>query len=268
MRRRAPFVPQPSAPRLWTRRRPDRDELWTETVGELPAVYGERWESDGVRALRAFEPARSKLAAALVRGWDGPLPQPGERWLYLGAASGTTASHVADLLGPNGRLYAVERSARPFSRLLRLAERWSNLLPILGDAHAPERYADRVPLVDGIYADVAQPDQGPLLLANAALFLRDEGGSVVLALKTSSMGRGVSASEHLRNAEAALANDFDLDTAVRLDPFYRSHYLLGGRRPGGPRSRSPTPAFAGERDGRRGSRFSSRRAPRPARSRS
>ena len=268
MRRRVPFVPRPSAPRLWVRRRPDREELWTETTGEPPAVYGERWESDGARALRSFEPARSKLAAALVRVWDGPLPQPGERWLYLGAASGTTASHVADLLGPSGRLYAVERSARPFARLLRLAERWSNLLPILGDAHAPERYADRVPLVDGIYADVAQPDQGALLLANAEVFLRDDGGAFVLALKTSSMGRGISAPAHLKATEAALGPTFDLEAAVRLDPFYRSHYLLGGRRSGSPRTPPAGRPVPGDREMRRGPKFSSRRGPRPGRSRS
>jgi fibrillarin-like pre-rRNA processing protein len=268
VRPRTPFAPSPQNPRLWVRRRPDRDDLWTETTGEPPAVYGERWESVDGRVVRSFEPGRSKLAAALLRDWDGPVPVPGERWLYLGAASGTTASHVADLLGPGGRLYAVERSARPFARLLRLAERWTNLLPILGDARTPARYADRVPIVEGIYADVAQPDQVALVLANAEMFLRDEGGALVLALKTSSMGRGVPAPSHLKSAEAALSARLDLAPSVRLDPFYRSHYLVGGRRAGpvpprvGSTSRWPT----GEARPR--PRFSSRAGPRRARSRS
>ena len=33
--------------------------------------------------------------------------------LYLGAASGTTVSHVSDVVGPEGMVYAVEFSHRP-----------------------------------------------------------------------------------------------------------------------------------------------------------
>jgi len=253
MRERSGFSASPASPRLALRGREGRVELWTQTVGAPPPVYGERWVEAAGTTLRAFEPGRSKLAAALGRGWVGPLPLPRERWLYLGAASGTTVSHVADLLGPTGRVYAVERSVRPFARLLRVAERWPNLLPILGDAREPEAYADRVPLVDGIYADVAQPDQVALVRANASLFLRDVGGAVVLALKTSSMGRGTGAGEHLRSAEGELGRDLELAPAVRLDPFYRTHYLVGGRRPG------PAPAKPGRttavRPPRRSGRF-------------
>jgi len=252
MRAPAPFRPSPASPRLGLRERQDRLELWTETVGAEPAVYGERWTAVGERTYRSFEPSRSKLAAALSRGWVGPLPVAGERWLYLGAASGTTASHVADLLGPAGRLYAVERSVRPFSRMLAVAERWPNLLPILGDAREPGGYADRVPIVDGIYADVAQPDQVALVLANATLFLEDAGGAVVVALKTSSMGRERPGPAHLRAAEEALSAELALAPSVRLDPFYRSHYLLGGRRSGSPRAPSGAPAG---RAPRRSSRF-------------
>lgn len=228
MRVAAPWRSDPRSPRLAVRARGDRHELWTETCGSTPPVYGERWTAHLGRAFRSFEPARSKLAAGLARGWDGPLPAPGERWLYLGAATGTTASHVADLVGPEGRVYAVEKSVRPFARLLAVAERWPNLLPALGDARAPERYGDLVPIVDAIYADLAQPDQVELVVANARYFLRERPGTIVVALKTSSMGRSVNASAHLRQAEALLAEKVELAPSVRLDPFYRSHYLVGG----------------------------------------
>jgi len=228
MRRATPFAPAPGSPRLLLRERRERTELWTEAAGPPPAVYGERWSTVDGRPVRAFEPARSKLAAGLARGWEAPLPAPGERWLYLGAASGTTASHLADLLGPEGRLYAVEKSVRPFARLLALAERWPNLLPVLADARSPEAYAGPVPLVDGVYADIAQPDQVEIVLANARLLLAD-GGAVVVALKTSTMGRERGAPEHLRRAEEALSAELRLERSVRLDPQFRSHYLVGGR---------------------------------------
>jgi len=252
----------PGSPRLRSRARGERLELWTETVGSPPPVYGERWAAFGARTYRAFEPVRSKLAAAIVRDWRGPLPAPAERWLYLGAATGTTASHVADLLGPDGRLYAVERSPRPFARLLNVAERWPNLLPVLGDARDPIGYADRVPLVDGIYADVAQPDQVALVVENARLFLRDRAGMVVVALKTSSMGRTLGAPAHLRASEAALSAELELAPSVRLDPFYRSHYLIGGtrgrpQRADGPR---PLPRRPGKEPGRPGRSLRYRRS--------
>lgn len=241
MRPARSFRPTPDSPRLAILRRADRTELWTESVGREPPVYGERWtESDG-RPYRSFEPARSKLSAAIVKEWSVPLPAPGESWLYLGAASGTTASHVADLVGPTGRVYAVERSLRPFSRLLALAERWPNLFPILGDAREPTAYGALVPPVHGVYADIAQVDQVEILLSNASLFLEGNGGCALMALKTASMGRDATAVQHVRRAEAELAQFLDLEPSVRLDPFHRGHYFLGGTvRPGRLGSSGPT----------------------------
>ena len=47
-----------------------------------------------------WNPFRSKLAASIVGGIENIYMQPGSKVLYLGAASGTTVSHVADLVGP------------------------------------------------------------------------------------------------------------------------------------------------------------------------
>lgn len=204
-------------------------ELWTEAAGDPPPVYGERWREFDGHAFRSFEPGRSKLAAALVRDWQGGVPASGERWLYLGAASGTTASHVADLVGPTGRVYALEKSPRPFARLLRLSDRWPNLLPILSDARSPESYFDLVPAVDGVYVDIAQADQVDIARRNAEVYLSHPGAPLVLALKTASMGRSRPPAAFLEQAESELERGFELDTSVRLDPFHRAHYLIGGR---------------------------------------
>ena len=244
------FVPDRRSPRLTRTRVGDRTELFTETVGSPPPVYGERWAEAGGRTFRSFEPGRSKLSAAIVHDWTGPVPSEGERWLYLGAASGTTASHVADLLGPDGELYAVERSPRPFARLLTLAERWPTIVPLLADARQPRDYAGWVPPVRGLYVDVAQPDQVEIVRRNAELFLDDAGAGIAVALKTSSMGRERDAAGHLAAAEQALASVFDLAPSVRLDPFHKGHYMLGGRaRPAlfGAGAVRPAPASPGRR---------------------
>ncbi len=250
---RAPrrFRPDRVSPRLARTEAGERTELWTESAGAPPPVYGERWSVSEGRPYRAFDPFRAKLAAAIVRGWEGPLPRPGERWLYLGAASGTTASHVADLVGPDGRVYAVERSVRPFARLADLSDRWPNLLPILADARVPRSYSELVPPVDGLYVDIAQPDQLEILKANAELFLSGAKDSLLLALKTASMGRELGPAGHLARAERELEPWVDAFPSVKLDPFHRAHYLVGGAvrsalfgksgepRPSSPRARFP-----------------------------
>lgn len=225
--------------RLFSRTWTDRVEYWTEAAGNPPAVYAERWQAVESQWLRAIDPTRSKLGAALVRGWGGPLPRPGERWLYLGAASGTTASHVADLVGPDGAVFAIEKSPRPFARLLGVAERWPSLLPILADAREPDAYFDLVEPVDGIYADLSLPDQAGVLLAHAERFLRDDGGTFLLALKIPSLGREQAPASHLRDAERRLGAAFLLEPSVRLEPFHRGHCFLGGARPRAPRPDRP-----------------------------
>ncbi|MGA8303320.1 MAG: fibrillarin-like rRNA/tRNA 2'-O-methyltransferase [Thermoplasmata archaeon] len=228
---RAPrrFTPDRGSPRLVRFRTAERTELFTEAVGAPPPVYGERWVDAGEVAYRAFEPGRSKLSAGIVREWSGPIPSEGERWLYLGAATGTTASHISDLVGPSGRVYALERSPRPFARLLALAERWPNLLPVIADARDPRLFASLVPPVDGLYADIAQPDQVEIVRRNAELFLARAGAAVVFALKTASMGRDREPAAHLAAAERDIAFGVDLVPSVRLDPFHKGHYLVGGR---------------------------------------
>ena len=52
------------------------------------------------------------LAAAVIAGVDNIHIKPGAKVLYLGAASGTSVSHVSDIVGPQGAVYAVEFSHR------------------------------------------------------------------------------------------------------------------------------------------------------------
>ncbi|MCI4340209.1 MAG: fibrillarin-like rRNA/tRNA 2'-O-methyltransferase [Thermoplasmata archaeon] len=228
MRERRSFETVEGAPRLYRRDEDRRAVYFTATVatGDDP-VYGERWVDTESETLRRWEPGRSKLAAALVRGYEGPLPRPGDRWLYLGAASGTTTSHVADLVGDTGRVYAVERSLRPFARLLALAERYPNVLPLLADARRPESYFGDVRFVDAIYADISQPDQVEIVEANARRFLHPD-GTVLLALKTASMGRERDPRDHLEAAMRQLGRFLEVDRPIGLEPFHKRHFLLSG----------------------------------------
>lgn len=249
-------------------------------IAERLPVYGERVLARDGRRWRRWDPHRSKLAAALVLGWTGPFPSPGQRWLYLGAASGTTASHVADLVGANGTVFAVERSVRPFTKLLSTAEAYPNLLPLLADARDPRSYAGDVGGVDGIYLDVAQPDQVAIATTNAEWLLRPR-GTIVLALKTASLARSIDPDVEARKATAALARFGQPTAPLDLGRFHRRHLMVGvGARgspalpaqgftprratPAGPRW-SPRPRPGGRAPFRRSGPGTGRSRPRPAR---
>lgn len=58
-------------------------------------------ETDGSKIeYRVWNPFRSKLAAAIIGGVENVWIKPGSKVLYLGAASGTSVSHVSDMVGP------------------------------------------------------------------------------------------------------------------------------------------------------------------------
>lgn len=223
----------PNAPGLAVRRRRRGDEYFSRALGEPPSLRGEPVLELGGIPFRRWEPTRSKLGAALVLGWDGPMPREGERWLYLGGAAGTTASHVADLVGRGGAVHVVEPSVRPFLQLLEVARRYPNLLPILGDGRRPDDYGGSVPTVDGVYADVAQPDQSEIVARNARAFLRP-GGTVLFVVKTASLGREGRPLEGLARALEALPPELAIGERRPLEPFHRRHFLVAGRFGTGP----------------------------------
>ena len=155
------------------------------TPGE--SVYGEKRISienptkseDGSSTkveYRAWNPFRSKLAAGILGGLDSIFMKPGSKVLYLGAASGTSVSHVADIVGPTGAVYAVEFSHRSGRDLINMATRRTNVIPIVEDARHPMKYRMLMPMVDCVFADVAQPDQARIVALNAKMYLKQGGG--------------------------------------------------------------------------------------------
>jgi rRNA 2'-O-methyltransferase fibrillarin len=170
--------------------------LVTKNMAPGESVYGEKRISvenqgpandDGTPNVtkveyRVWNPFRSKLAAGVLGGLDEIFIKPGAKVLYLGAASGTSVSHVADIVGPTGTVFAVEFSHRSGRDLINMATHRTNVIPIIEDARHPLRYRMLVSMVDVIFADVAQPDQARIVGLNAHLFLK-VGGGVVVSIK-------------------------------------------------------------------------------------
>jgi len=201
------------------------------TVNLAPGkrVYGERlfkWEN---KELREWNPYRSKLAAALLKGIEELPIKPGHRILYLGAATGTTPSHVSDIIGLEGKIYALDIAPRVMRELIAVCETRPNMLPLLADAKKPHEYRHIVELVDGVYADVAQPEQAEIVADNADFFLK-EGGYLLLAIKARSIDVTKEPSEVFRNQIEVLKNrGFEIVDMVHLEPFDKDHAMVYAR---------------------------------------
>ena len=183
---------------------------------------------------RMWNPFRSKLAAAIVGGVENIHVKPGAKLLYLGAASGTTVSHCSDVVGPEGNVYAVEFSHRPGRDLINLATKRTNIIPIVEDARKPLKYRMLVPMVDVIFADVAQPDQARIVGVNAQYFLKN-GGHFVISIKANCIDSTQEA-EVVFAAEIKKLQSMGFKPAeyVTLEPFERDHaVVVGTYRPDG-----------------------------------
>ena len=194
----------------------DRDRLATRG----PPVYGEPTDGE----WRVWDAGRSKLGAMLELGMDAGL-SGGDRVLYLGAASGTTASHVADFCGPT---YAVEFAPRPVRDLIGVAEDRDRFFPLLKDARKPETYAHVVESdLDAVVQDVATRGQAQVARRNRR-FLADD-GRLVLALKARSEDVTADPADVFAAARSELEEDFEVLETERLDPYHDDHLGLVAR---------------------------------------
>lgn len=187
-------------------------------------VYNERI----LEGARVWDPHRSKMSALYHVGTGIEL-RPGMRVLYLGAANGTTVSHVADYVDV---VYAVEFAPRPMQDLLEVSRRRRNVIPIMADAARPELYAPLVEAVDLLYQDVAQPEQASIALHNCP-FLK-KGGILVLMLKTRSIDVRKEPAEVFQDTlDVLVSAGLIVQESVWLTPFHHDHAAIVCTKPEG-----------------------------------
>lgn len=195
------------------------------------SVYDERVIRYKRVEYRVWDPFRSKLAAAILKGLETVPIQPEHKVLYLGAASGTTASHVSDIVGERGYVYCVEFAPRAIRDLVdNVCEFRLNMSPLLMDARFPERYSMLVEEVDNIYCDIAQPEQAKVLADNADLFLKADGW-IMLAVKAPSIDVTKEPSEvYQQEINILKTRGFRVEQVVHLEPYDKAHVMIVAER--------------------------------------
>ena len=206
--------------------------LATRNLSPGLSVYGEELVKFRRREYRLWDAYRSKLAAAILKEIKEISITSGRKVLYLGAASGTTASHVSDIIGEEGSVFCVEFAQRTIRELIEhVCSNRPNMSPILADARHPSTYRSLVSAVDAIYCDIAQPEQARILADNADLFLK-ESGSAMIALKSRSVDVTMSpAAVFSQEKRTLMQRGFRITDTVRLEPYEKDHAMIIVRRP-------------------------------------
>ncbi|MFX1502099.1 MAG: fibrillarin-like rRNA/tRNA 2'-O-methyltransferase [Promethearchaeota archaeon] len=201
-------------------------KLYTKNLDVGKIVYGEKLIDYKGAEFREWDPFRSKLAALILENPVTNFLSENIRCLYLGASSGTTISHLSDII-PSGIIYGVEFAERSIRQLIQNTSKRTNVIPILGDARFPDNYAKYIfTYVDLIYQDVAQPRQAEIALENCSYYLKDD-GFLIIAIKSQSI-------DSIKKSELVYAQEkkvlekagYNIIESINIHKYAANHILL------------------------------------------
>ena len=206
-----------------------RQRIYTLNLDKDNSVYGETLVNQKDLQYREWNPYRSKLAALIMNNVRNIYLENDSKCLYLGASSGTTVSHISDIV-TNGVIYAVEFAPRSLRELLQHCENRKNIIPILEDASKPENYAYLLnSLVDWVYCDVAQPNMTEIAIKNCKMFLKP-GGILIIAIKARSINVSINPNEIFNQELKKLENNhFEILEKVDIKPYTQDHLMIIAR---------------------------------------
>jgi fibrillarin-like pre-rRNA processing protein len=201
--------------------------LATQNLDPGKSVYGEKIIKIDDLEYRIWEPYRSKLAGAILKNLNENPIKESSSVLYLGASTGTTVSHVSDIVGNKGMIFAVEPSVRVAREFLEnVASRRKNIIPILMDARRFLHYYSYHGLVNVVYSDIAQPDQTDIAINNCKCYLKP-GGDLIIVIKTRSIDVLTDPKLVTQNEAKKLEiNRFKILQIINLEPFDKDHSLI------------------------------------------
>jgi len=204
----------------------EKPKIFTKNMIRGRTIYGERLVTFNEEEYRKWSPYRSKLAAVISRNPQTGFIKENANILYLGAASGTTVSHLSDITR-DGIIYAVEFAERSIRQLVQNTSERYNVIPILGDARYPHHYAKTIfTEIDFVYQDVAQPNQAEIAVKNCDYYLKEE-GLLFLAIKSQSID-SLSVPDKVYKSERELLekSGYEILESVNIHQYAANHLVL------------------------------------------
>ncbi|MFP4403593.1 MAG: fibrillarin-like rRNA/tRNA 2'-O-methyltransferase [Candidatus Woesearchaeota archaeon] len=201
-------------------------KIYTKSLLPGKKVYDEIIKKKGNTEFREWNPKKSKLAAAIMKGVKNIFIRKDDIILYLGASTGTTVSHVSDIVGSNGMIFALDFAPRVVRELVFLCNDRNNIAPLLEDAFHPENYKDKIiQNVDVIFQDIAQKNQVEIFIKNVEMFLKN-GGYAIIAIKSRSIDVSKKPKEVFKNIREKLEKKITIIDSRILDPFEKDHMIF------------------------------------------
>jgi fibrillarin-like pre-rRNA processing protein len=200
-------------------------KLFTENLCKGSPIYNEKLVKFKDKEFRSWNPFRSKLAASILNGLIIDIKM-NSKILYLGAATGTTVSHISDIV-KGGVIYAVENSPVAIKDLVEISKKRQNIIPILADANHPDRYNAIVSVVDIVYQDISQRNQAEIFKKNVDSYLKKEGIGILM-VKARSIDVSLKPKEAYKNVIDELEkNKFNIVNLIDLSPYEKDHMAIG-----------------------------------------
>lgn len=199
--------------------------LLTKNLTPGKTVYTEEIVKEGNDEYRTWDPFKSKLCAALLKGLKSSYIKEGDFVLYLGASTGTTPSHVSDIVGKDGFVYALDFAPRVVRDLVFVCKDRENMAPLLADANRPATYLGNISPVDIVYQDIAQRNQVDIFIKNIEAYLR-LGGYALLAVKARSVDVTKKPRQIFSDVRRILSTKYQILDEVILEPFEKDHCMF------------------------------------------
>ena len=210
---------------VYEERNGKRRELYTKNLVPGMKVYAEKLVSKGQDEFRQWDPRKSKLAAAILKGSPNIGIRKNDIVLYLGCSTGTTVSHVSDLVGAEGFVFGLDSSPRVLRDFIFLCEKRKNITALLEDANKPLDYVDKVCQVDILYQDIAQRNQPEIFLKNVDIFLK-KGGYALFAVKSPSIDVTKNPKVIFQQVRSEIEKKLTIIDYRTLDPFELDHCMF------------------------------------------
>jgi len=201
-------------------------KLATQNLVPGNQVYNEKLIQHKGSEYRIWNPFRSKLAAAIMNDLKNfPFNQKSDV-LYLGVSTGTTISHISDIVNQGGTIFGIEHASRVARDFLdRVATHRKNIVPIIQDARRPEEFFSVYKKVDIVYVDIAQPDQTNIAIENCRLYLKS-GGYLFLVIKTRSIDVVKDPKMVIKDEIKKLETLFEIKQTIDLHPYDKDHAMV------------------------------------------
>ncbi len=200
-----------------------KSRFFTKNLVPGVSVYGEKFFRENSVEYREFSPLSSKLAAALRLGLKHFELKDDSLVLYLGSSTGTTVSHVSDIV-TKGMVFGVDSAPVVMRELVFLAEQRKNIAPVLADASQPSQYKDLIVPVDFLYQDVAQKNQVDIFLKNLQFLKKN--CLAFLVIKARSIDFSKKPEDVFSAVSAELKKHVSVLQEINISSFQKDHCMF------------------------------------------